>query len=110
MSEDEVRGSLADLCASYQAAVVDALASRASEALARGSYRSLGLSGGVANNGSLRTAIEARARAAGARFLPAEPRHTGDNAAMIGFAAWIDAADAGRFTGSRLRVDPAAYL
>jgi N6-L-threonylcarbamoyladenine synthase len=110
MTEDEVRGSLADLCASYQAAVVDALASRASEALSRASYRSLGLSGGVANNASLRSAIEATAKAAGARFLPAEPRHTGDNAAMIGFAAWIDAADAGRFTGSRLRVDPAAYL
>ena len=110
MAEDDVRGSLADLCASYQAAVVDALASRASGALALGSYRSLGLSGGVANNMALRSAIEGRARDAGALFLPAEPRHTGDNAAMIGFAAWIDASDAGRFAGSSLRVDPAAYL
>lgn len=110
MPEDEVRGSLADLCASYQAAVVDALASRFAEALALGRYRSAGLSGGVANNIALRSAAEAGARRAGARFLAAEPRHTGDNAAMIGFAAWIDAADAGRFTGSALRVDPGAYL
>ncbi len=110
MAEDEVRLSLPDLCASYQAAVVDALASRASESLSRGSYRSLGLSGGVANNAALRSAIGERARQAGARFLPAEARHTGDNAAMIGFAAWIDAGDAGRFCGSALRVDPAAYL
>jgi N6-L-threonylcarbamoyladenine synthase len=110
MSLDEVRGSLPDLCASYQAAVVDALASRMSEALALGRYRSAGLSGGVANNVALRSAVEAAARGARARFLAAEPRHTGDNAAMIGFAAWIDAADAGRFTGSALRVEPGAYL
>jgi N6-L-threonylcarbamoyladenine synthase len=107
MAEEEVRGNLADLCASYQAAVVDALSSRAAEALSRGSYRSAGLSGGVSNNLALRAAVEAASLAAGARFLPAEPRHTGDNAAMIGFAAWIDA---GRFSGSSLRVDPAAYL
>jgi N6-L-threonylcarbamoyladenine synthase len=110
MPEDEVRGSLADLCASYQAAVVDALASRASEALSLGSYRSAGLSGGVANNLCLRAAVEARARDAGAAFLAPEPRHTGDNAAMVGFAAWIDAGDAGRHRGSALRVDPSAYL
>jgi tRNA N6-adenosine threonylcarbamoyltransferase len=110
MPEDEVRGSLADLCAGYQAAVVDALASRTAEALALGRYRSAGLSGGVANNLALRSAIEAKARAAGARFLAPEPRHTGDNAAMIGFAAWIDAADAARHGGAALRVDPGAYL
>jgi len=110
MPEAEVRGSLADLCASYQAAVIDALAGKTAAALAAGGYRSVGLSGGVANNRGLRSAIDALARRAGAVFLPAEPRHTGDNAAMIGFAAWIDAGDAGRFAGSALRVDPDAYL
>jgi N6-L-threonylcarbamoyladenine synthase len=110
MSEDAVRGSTADLCASYQAAVVDALASKTGDALALGRYRSVGLSGGVANNKLLRSAIESKALAAGARFVAADPRHTGDNAAMIGFAAWIDAGDAARFTGSALRVDPGAYL
>lgn len=110
MTEAAVRTSLADLCASYQAAVVDALCAKTAAALARGSYRSVGLSGGVANNRALRTAIEAEARRGGAAFLAAEPRHTGDNAAMIAFAAWIDAADAGRFAGSALRVDPGAYL
>jgi N6-L-threonylcarbamoyladenine synthase len=110
MPVDEVRASLADLCASYQAAVVDALSSRIAEALALGGYRSTGLSGGVANNVALRSAAESAARGAGVRFLAAEPRHTGDNAAMIGFAAWMDAADAARFSGSALRVDPGAYL
>jgi N6-L-threonylcarbamoyladenine synthase len=110
MEESAVRESLPDLCASYQSAVVDALAGRAGKALALGAYRSVGLSGGVANNLELRAAIGEKARGAGARFFAAEPRHTGDNAAMIGFAAWIDAADAGRFSGSALRVDPGAYL
>lgn len=110
MAESDVRASLADLCASYQAAVVDALSGKASGALRRGSYRSVGLSGGVANNAALREAIARQARAAGARFIAAEPRHTGDNAGMVAFAAWADAADAARFTGSGLAADPSAYL
>jgi N6-L-threonylcarbamoyladenine synthase len=110
MPEPQVRASLADLCASYQAAVVDALSSKTAAALERRPYRSVGLSGGVANNRALCGAIEARARNAGARFMAALPRHTGDNAAMIGFAAWIDAADSARFSGGALQVDPGAYL
>lgn len=110
MAEGEVRGSLGDLCASYQAAVVHALAARTRQALGRGGYRSVGLSGGVANNRALRAAVASEAQAAGAAFLAAEPRHTGDNAAMVGFAAWADSADAGRFRGAALRVDPGAYL
>ncbi len=110
MTEDSVRARLGDLCASYQAAVIGSLAYKAAAAAEQGGYRSIGLSGGVANNRGLRSAIEAVARRRGARFLPAEPRHTGDNAAMVGFAAWIDAADAERFAGSALRADPGAYL
>jgi N6-L-threonylcarbamoyladenine synthase len=110
MPEPAVRAALGDLCASYQAAVVDALAAKTGAALAGAPYRSVGLSGGVANNRALRAAVEAEARRAGARFLAALPRHTGDNAAMVGFAAWIDPADAARFSGSALRVDPGAYL
>jgi N6-L-threonylcarbamoyladenine synthase len=73
-------------------------------------YKSVGLSGGVANNLALRTSMEREARNAGAPFLAPEARHTGDNAAMIGFAAWADAADAARFPGNALRIDPGAYL
>ncbi len=110
MGEDAVRLSMPDICAGYQAAVVGALRDKAAQALAQGAYRSLGLSGGVANNRLLRSEMESAARGAGARFLAAEPRHTGDNAGMVAFAAWVDAADAGRFTGPGLRVEPAAYL
>ena len=110
MPEAGVRAALPDLCASYQAAVIDALARKTAEALRRAAYRSVGLSGGVANNLALRSAIGRVAAAAGARFVAAEPRHTGDNASMIAFAAWVDAADAERFAGSGLGVDPSAYL
>ena len=110
MSEDEVRGSLGDLCASYQQAVVDALTRKMEQALSRGRYRSVGLSGGVANNACLRSAICAVALRGRQRFLPAEPRHTGDNAAMIAFAAWADEADCAGHSGARLRVEPGAYL
>jgi N6-L-threonylcarbamoyladenine synthase len=110
MPEAMVRASMPDLCASYQAAVVDALTEKAAAALAGGGYRSLGLSGGVANNGSLRAAMKAEASRAGARFLAAEPAHTGDNAGMVAFAAWIDASDAACHGGRALRIDPAAYL
>jgi N6-L-threonylcarbamoyladenine synthase len=100
MSESAVRESLADLCASYQAAVVAALVERAAAALTLERYASVGLSGGVANNLVLRSAVEGAALGAGAAFLAASPPHTGDNAGMVAFAAWIDAADAARFSGS----------
>ncbi len=110
MPEADVRASLGDLCASYQAAVVDALADKAAAALDLGGFASVGLSGGVANNRALQEAVGGAAVRAGARFLAADPLHTGDNAGMVGFAAWADAGDAGRFAGSALRIDPGAYL
>lgn len=90
MDDAAMRAALPDLCASYEEAVVDALAAKTARVLPGGAYRSLGVSGGVANNRSLRAALDAVARDAGVRFLAAEPRHTGDNAAMIAFAAWMD--------------------
>lgn len=101
MDASTVAARLPDLCASYQQAVVDALARKTSAALARGvaghgsgadAFRSLGLSGGVANNRSLRGRLEAVAARAGIPLLAAQPRHTGDNAAMIAFTAWADPA------------------
>ncbi|EIQ00443.1 metallohydrolase, glycoprotease/Kae1 family [Opitutaceae bacterium TAV1] len=97
MTPAEIGERMDDLCASYQQAVVDALARKATLALARGAggggaYRSVGLSGGVANNRTLR---ETLARVAAKRRVPllaALPGHTGDNAGMIAFAAWADPA------------------
>jgi N6-L-threonylcarbamoyladenine synthase len=92
MGPGEVSARLDDLCASYQQAVVDALVKKSAAALDRGGYASLGLSGGVSNNRTLRAAMESMARERGVVFRAAQPQHTGDNAGMIAFAAWCDAA------------------
>jgi len=90
MSDAELEARRNDLCASYQAAVMDVLERKTGFALSRVRARSLGLSGGVANNTVLRERLAALARKAGIPFLAARREHTGDNAAMIAFAAWID--------------------
>ena len=77
--EDEV----AHLCASYQEAIVAALAKRAEAALGGGRYRSFAVGGGVSLNGRLREALDRVAERHGVRLLTAEPRYCGDNAAMI---------------------------
>ena len=46
----------------------------------------LGLSGGVSNNRVLRAAMERLAKRHRMQCLIAQPRHTGDNAAMIATA------------------------
>ena len=59
-------------------------------ALRQCTYNSLGLSGGVANNQTLRDRFHALAEDLGVPLLAAEKKHTGDNAAMIAFAALAD--------------------
>ena len=131
MPAAEVPARMADLCASYQQAVIDALVRKTGAALERGpepacgepvesvegrdlprfseSYRSLGFSGGVANNQLLRAAL---GRLAGERRVPllaAAPQHTGDNAGMIAFAAWADAAGTDA-RGMELQIEPSLTL
>jgi N6-L-threonylcarbamoyladenine synthase len=108
----EVPARMSDLCASYQQAVLDALTRKTRAALAQGAgrYRSLGLSGGVANNRALRAALATAAQRAGVPFLAAQPQHAGDNAGMIAFAAWADPAAGPRDGGLGLRVEPSAGL
>ncbi len=97
MHPDEIVASRADLCAGYQRAVIDALARKTRLALEAGRetgtpYRSIGLSGGVANNQTLRNTLAELALKFNLPLLAAAPRHTGDNAGMIAFAAWADPA------------------
>jgi len=79
--------ALADVAASFQAAVVDVLIDRVERALGMRGYRAIVLSGGVAANGPLQAAF----RAAGARHatpaLIPHRRYCTDNAAMIAAAA-----------------------
>ena len=86
MSDAEARERMGDLCASYQEAVVDALIRKVERALKLGGFKSIGLSGGVSNNGILRERFESTARKRRLRSLLARKRHTGDNAGMIAFS------------------------
>lgn len=116
MAPAEIERRRADWCASYQHAVVEALVRKTTLALARGgrggaAYRSLGLSGGVANNRVLQAGLEKLARDRGVAWLRARPEHTGDNAAMIAFAAWAEREPGGvRPGGYALEIAPSLAL
>ncbi|HVU24342.1 MAG TPA: tRNA (adenosine(37)-N6)-threonylcarbamoyltransferase complex transferase subunit TsaD, partial [Opitutus sp.] len=73
MPAAEVEARRADLCASYQQAVIDALVRKTRVALQDGEhdFRSLGVSGGVANNRGLRAALAHVAQQAQIPFLAA---------------------------------------
>jgi N6-L-threonylcarbamoyladenine synthase len=112
MPAAEVAARRDDICASYQEAVIDALVRKTGLALEKGAagYCSIGLSGGVANNRRLRARLEGLAREHGVNFLPARPEHTGDNAGMIAFAAWVEKLRPARGTGMDLRIEPGLAL
>jgi N6-L-threonylcarbamoyladenine synthase len=78
--------ALADLCASFQAAVVDVLVRKSRRALVREGLRHLVVCGGVAANRGLRASLAAAASEDGfALFIP-PPKRCTDNAAMIAAA------------------------
>ena len=78
---------LADLCASFQQAVIDVLREKSLRALQQTKSRRLTLSGGVSSNRALREDLRATCLKNGIEFLVAEPWLCTDNAAMIAFAA-----------------------
>jgi N6-L-threonylcarbamoyladenine synthase len=79
-------GELADICASFQRAVIDALLERAFEAVRRFGACSLGVAGGVSANSRLRVLATTEGSACGVPvFFPTLHLST-DNAAMIAAA------------------------
>ncbi len=110
LGEEQVKARMNDLCASYQAAVIDSLVRKAAAALEAGVYRSVGLSGGVANNVLLRETLRTAASKRRVEFFAAQPKHTGDNAAMIAFAAWLDPQGCDTLSGMGLEIDPGIVL
>jgi len=82
---------LADLAASFQAAIADVLADRTGNAIAAfqrdyGAGGTLVVAGGVAANAAIRARLAGLAEGAGLRFMAPPPRLCTDNAAMIGWA------------------------
>ena len=140
MPPAEIERRKADLCASYQAAVFEALVRKSRLALERGfvgrdlrippasgdatdarrgsetppysetiAYRSFGLSGGVANNQTLQAKLAQVAQSINVPFFRAQPKHTGDNAGMIAFAAWAER-EAGGVNAAGLALEIAPSL
>ena len=83
LGEEEVERRRADLAASYQRAIVEALARRAERALSETGLERLAVGGGVAANGSLRD----RLAALGVELKIPPSELCTDNAAMIASAA-----------------------
>ncbi len=79
---------LADVVASYQAAVMDVLVNKAMQAAEATHAPTLCLCGGVACNSLLRSMLTTRAEKSGRRLLLAPPKYCTDNAAMVGGLGW----------------------
>jgi N6-L-threonylcarbamoyladenine synthase len=88
LGEEASRSRRADLAASYQRAIVDALLARARAALERDrDVRRLAIGGGVAANSELRRSMAALCDDLGVALWVPPPALCTDNAAMIGAAA-----------------------
>ncbi len=82
-------GLVADVAASFQAAVVDTLCARTLKALDETGARALTLGGGVACNRALRERLATACAERGVPLRAPSPRLCADNAAMIGLVgAW----------------------
>jgi N6-L-threonylcarbamoyladenine synthase len=84
-------GDVADLCASFQAAVVDVVVDRTRLALRRfretaGHPTALVVAGGVAANEAMRRALQRLAAEAGLKLVAPPAELCGDNGAMIAWA------------------------
>jgi len=80
---------LADLCASFQQAVIDVLIKKTLLALKKTNCELVTISGGVSCNQSLVSAMASELEKREITFLSCERAYSTDNAAMIAYAAWF---------------------
>jgi N6-L-threonylcarbamoyladenine synthase len=99
----------ADVAASFQQAVIDALVGHAMMAVEEYGADKFAIAGGVASNRTLRLAMEEACRRKGVRFYHPSPILCTDNAAMIGAAAYYEYL-AGRRDGWDLNAVPNLVL
>jgi N6-L-threonylcarbamoyladenine synthase len=82
-------GQVADVCASFQQAVVDVLTARLMRAAREAGVEQVVVAGGVACNGALRAALASEAEAEGLCLRIPSPALCTDNAAMIAAAGSV---------------------
>lgn len=80
----------ADIAASFQKSVVDALLSRALLACEEYGMNKLAIAGGVASNSAIRSAFKEACEKKSIEFYHPSPIYCTDNAAMIGVAAYYE--------------------
>lgn len=80
--------ALADVCASYQQAIVEVLVRKTRKAARKEGLEHVQLCGGVAANGALRRAMRAAGEEDGFRVYVPPPKRCTDNAAMIAVAGY----------------------
>jgi N6-L-threonylcarbamoyladenine synthase len=81
------KGLAANICASFQEAVVDVLVTKTLRAAKEYKAKSVSLSGGVAANTSLREKLKVESKKLKVKFFVPPKNLTTDNAEMIGIAA-----------------------
>ena len=84
----QVTPAVARVVASYQEAIVQAVADRTRAALRRRPYKAFILGGGVSLNSRMRAVLSDVAASFGVPLLMAKPKYTGDNGAMIAGLAY----------------------
>jgi N6-L-threonylcarbamoyladenine synthase len=90
MIDEEQGVTVADVAASFQEAVVDALVSKTMAAAKDFGYTKIAMAGGVASNSALRAGMKAACEANGYTLYYPSPILCTDNAAMIGCAAYYE--------------------
>jgi N6-L-threonylcarbamoyladenine synthase len=100
---------VADVCASFQEAVVDVLVGKTIRATVEQGAKAVSVSGGVSINGRLRQRLQAACDRVGCRLLLASPALCTDNAAMIAALAYHKLA-AGQRSDFGLEVAPSVGL
>ncbi|HEX9006840.1 MAG TPA: tRNA (adenosine(37)-N6)-threonylcarbamoyltransferase complex transferase subunit TsaD [Bacteroidota bacterium] len=94
---------VADICASFQQAVVDVLVGKTMSAADRLRVRDVTVAGGVSANSALRAALSAAASQRGLRLFHPRLEYCMDNGAMIAYVGWLR-----RTTGAVSPMDLAA--
>ncbi|MBR4342582.1 MAG: tRNA (adenosine(37)-N6)-threonylcarbamoyltransferase complex transferase subunit TsaD [Lachnospiraceae bacterium] len=90
MIDPEQGVTVADVAASFQEAVVDALVSKTMAAAADFGFTKIAIAGGVASNSALRAGMKEACEKAGYTLYYPSPILCTDNAAMIGCAAYYE--------------------
>lgn len=105
MDRDFISKNIKDLASSYQEAIFDLLIKKTSDALETYDVKSVQLGGGVAANRRLRHLMRQLAKKHKVKvFFPSYKYLTGDNAAMIGVAAYFRA-QAGKYISASEPLD-----